>query len=58
MDGLTLVKPSFYASLAELTGDTKTVDLLTKSLHEEEAADQKLAELSANIITPEAVQAM
>ena len=42
---------------ATLLGDTKAVDLLTKSLHEEEAADQKLAELSENIITPEAVHA-
>jgi ferritin-like metal-binding protein YciE len=40
---------------ATLLGDTKAVDLLTKSLHEEEAADQKLTELSENIITPEAV---
>jgi ferritin-like metal-binding protein YciE len=43
--------------MATLLGDTKAVDLLTKSLHEEEAADQKLAELSENIITPEAVHA-
>ncbi len=42
---------------ATLLGDTKAVDLLTKSLHEEEAADQKLTELSENIITPEAVHA-
>lgn len=43
--------------MAELLGDDKAVDLLTKSLHEEEAADQKLADLSENIITPEAVHA-
>lgn len=43
--------------MAELLGDNKAVDLLTKSLHEEEAADQKLAELGENIITPEAVHA-
>ena len=44
--------------MAELLGDNKAVDLLTKSLHEEEAADQKLAGLSENMITSEAVQAM
>ncbi len=44
--------------MAELLGDNKAVDLLTKSLHEEEAADQKLAELGETIITPEAIQAM
>lgn len=43
--------------MAELLGDHKAVDLLTKSLHEEEAAGQKLAELGENIITPEAVHA-
>lgn len=43
--------------MAELLGDSKGVNLLTKSLHEEEAADQKLAELSENMITPEAVHA-
>ena len=43
--------------MAELLGDNKAADLLTKSLHEEEAADQKLAELSEDIITPEAVHA-
>lgn len=42
---------------AELLGDHKAVELLTKSLHEEEAADQKLAQLGENIITPEAVHA-
>ena len=43
--------------MAELLGDTKAVELLTKSLHEEEAADQKLAELGENMITPEAIHA-
>lgn len=42
---------------AELLGDNKAVALLTESLHEEEAADQKLAELSENIITTEAIHA-
>lgn len=42
---------------AELLSDHKAVDLLTKSLHEEEAADQKLAELGENIITSEGVYA-
>ena len=41
---------------AELLGDNKAVDLLTKSLHEEEAADQKLAELGENIIAPATVR--
>lgn len=36
---------------AELLGDNKAVDLLTKSLHEEEVADQKLAQLGENILT-------
>ena len=40
---------------AELLGDNKAVDLLMYSLHEEEAADKKLAELGENIITPESV---
>lgn len=44
--------------MAELLGDDKAVELLTKSLHEEEAADQKLAQLGENIITPETVQAV
>ncbi|MBK9928026.1 MAG: ferritin-like domain-containing protein [Anaerolineales bacterium] len=44
--------------MAELLGDNKAVDLLTKSLHEEEAADQKLAELGENMITPETIQAI
>jgi ferritin-like metal-binding protein YciE len=43
--------------MAELLGDTKAVNLLTKSLHEEKAADQKLAALSENIITSETVHA-
>ena len=43
--------------MAELLGDDKAVDLLTQTLQEEEAADQKLAELSENIITPEAIHA-
>lgn len=43
--------------MAKLLGDTKAVALLTKSLHEEEAADQKLAELSENIITLKTVHA-
>jgi ferritin-like metal-binding protein YciE len=43
--------------MAELLGDSKAVNLLNKSLHEEEAADQKLAALGENIITPEAVHA-
>ena len=43
--------------MAELLSDMNAVDLLTQSLHEEEAADQKLSELGENIITPEAVYA-
>ena len=43
--------------MAVLLGDTKAVELLTKSLHEEVAADQKLAELGENMITPEAIHA-
>ena len=44
--------------MATLLGDNKAVDLLSKSLREEEAADQKLAALSENMITPEAIQMM
>ncbi len=43
--------------MAELLGEMDAVDLLTQSLHEEEAANQKLTELGENIITPEAVYA-
>jgi ferritin-like metal-binding protein YciE len=43
--------------MAELLGDTSAVDLLTQSLHEEEAAEQKLSALGENIITPEAIYA-
>lgn len=43
--------------MAELLDDNKAVDLLTESLHQEEAAEQKLAGLGENIITPEAVYA-
>jgi ferritin-like metal-binding protein YciE len=43
--------------MAELLGYDKAIDPLTKSLHEEVAADQKLAELGKTIITSETVQA-
>ncbi|MBC7876628.1 MAG: ferritin-like domain-containing protein [Anaerolineales bacterium] len=43
--------------MAELLGDNKAVDLLTRSLQEEEAADQKLAALGENMITSESVHA-
>lgn len=42
---------------AELLGYTEAVDLLTQSLHEEEEAEMKLADLGENIITPEAIHA-
>lgn len=42
--------------MAELLGENDAVDLLTQSLHQEEAAHQKLTELGENIISPEAVQ--
>ncbi|HUF36903.1 MAG TPA: ferritin-like domain-containing protein [Anaerolineales bacterium] len=41
--------------MAGLLGDNKAVNLLTKSLREEEAANQKLAELGETIVTREAV---
>jgi ferritin-like metal-binding protein YciE len=43
--------------MAGLLGDDEAVDLLKQSLQEEEAADQKLAALGENIITPETVSA-
>ncbi|MEO6062616.1 MAG: ferritin-like domain-containing protein [Thermoflexales bacterium] len=43
--------------MAELLGYDTAIEPLTKSLHEEEAADQKLAELGETIITSETVQA-
>lgn len=43
--------------MAKLLGDNKAIDLLTKSLHEEEAANQKLSKLGENIITSEATYA-
>ena len=41
--------------MAELLEDMTAVDLLTETLHQEQAAEQKLIELGENIITPEAV---
>lgn len=43
--------------MAEKLGDTKAVKLLTQSLEEEKAADEKLSQIEANIISPETVQA-
>src|SRR5689334_7639585 len=43
--------------MAELLGDDNAVDLLTKSLQEEEMADQKLAGFGEKIITAETVNA-
>ena len=42
--------------MAELLDDNKAIDLLTESLHQEEAAEQKLTALGENIISPEAIQ--
>jgi ferritin-like metal-binding protein YciE len=43
--------------MAEKLGDNNAVKLLTQSLEEEKAADEKLAQLETDIIMPETVQA-
>lgn len=43
--------------MAEKLGDTNAVKLLTQSLDEEKAADEKLAEIETGLISPETVQA-
>ena len=43
--------------MAELLGDRIAVGLLKTSLQQEEIADQKLAKLNVNMITPQAIQA-
>jgi ferritin-like metal-binding protein YciE len=43
--------------MAEKLGDNNAVKLLTQSLEEEQAADEKLAGIETTIISPETVQA-
>ena len=43
--------------MAEKLGDDNAVKLLTQSLEEEQAADQKLAEIEPSIISPQTVEA-
>jgi ferritin-like metal-binding protein YciE len=45
-------------NMAQLLGDEKAVKLLNQTLEEEQAADEKLAELETQIIMPETVQAV
>jgi ferritin-like metal-binding protein YciE len=42
--------------MAEKLGDTNAVKLLTQSLEEEKSADEKLAQIETDIISPETVQ--